>query len=63
MQKISDENAKITAAIKSACRIKLAGLERRVHWLRTDIAQLTLFIPYTAEVTDCGNGANASAEK
>jgi hypothetical protein len=56
MEQIAAENARISGAMQSKCHLKLGGLERRVHWERTDIAQLTLFIPYTAEVTDCAYG-------
>lgn len=53
LEKIAQENARMIQAMGGKCRIKLAGLERRVQWERTDIAELTLFIPYRAEVTGC----------
>ena len=53
LTRIAEENARMIAAMGSKCRIKLGGLEGRVQWERTDVAELTLFIPYGAEVTDC----------
>ncbi len=53
LEKIAQENARMIQAMGGKCRIKLAGLEGRVQWERTDIAELTLFIPYRAEVTEC----------
>jgi hypothetical protein len=56
MEQIATENERMVSSMHGKCHIKLSGLERRVHWERTDIVQLTLFIPYTAEVTDCSYG-------
>jgi hypothetical protein len=53
LARIAEENARMINAMGSKCRIKLGGLEGRVQWERTDVAELTLFIPYAAEVTDC----------
>lgn len=53
LEKIAQENARMIQAMGGKCRIKLAGLEGRVQWERTDVAELTLFIPYRAEVTEC----------
>ena len=53
LARIAGENARMVQAMGNKCRIKLGGLEGRVRWERTDVAELTLFIPYGAEVTDC----------
>jgi hypothetical protein len=53
LAKIAAENARLVKAIGSKCRVKLAGLASRVQWERTDVAELTLFVPYGAEMTDC----------
>jgi hypothetical protein len=53
LAKIAEENTRMFSAMGSSCRIRLRGLEGRVQWERTDVAELTLFIPYGAEVTDC----------
>jgi hypothetical protein len=45
--------AKITAFVNGAKVTGISGLENRVTWERTDVSELTLFIPYEAEVTDC----------
>lgn len=50
---ISGENAKLKQALGAACKLKLSGLEGRVAWERTSVSELTLFIPYGIEVTDC----------
>ena len=51
--RIAEENARVIQAMGGKCRIKIGGLEGRVRWERTDVAELTLFIPYGVEVTDC----------
>lgn len=51
--RIVEENTRMVKVMGSTCRINLGGLEGRVQWERTDVAELTLFIPYGAEVTDC----------
>jgi hypothetical protein len=53
LTKIAEENARLTRAIGGKCRVKLAGLAARVQWERTDIAELTLYVPYGTEMTDC----------
>lgn len=53
LAKIAEENVRMVQAMGGKCRIKLGGLEGRVQWERTDVAELTLFIPYNAEITDC----------
>lgn len=56
LAKISEENARIVKVMGTQCRIKLDGLEGRVQWERTDVAELTLYIPYATEVADCAYG-------
>lgn len=35
------------------CQVKVGGLEGRVKWERTELAELTLYIPYQLELSDC----------
>jgi hypothetical protein len=55
IEKIAAENAKVSAAMQSDCDITIGGLEGRVRWERTDVSELTLYIPYGMEVSDCSN--------
>ncbi|MEM8984480.1 MAG: hypothetical protein AAGC71_15720 [Pseudomonadota bacterium] len=51
--KIAAENAKVGAAMSGNCKIAVSGLESRVEWDRTGVSELTLYIPYYMEVSDC----------
>jgi hypothetical protein len=53
LSKIAAENAQLTKTMHAKCHVKLGGLASRVQWERTDVAELTLYIPYVAELTDC----------
>jgi hypothetical protein len=53
LEKIAAENSRIAKTVAGKCRVKLGGISSRVQWERTDIAELTLYIPYITELTDC----------
>jgi hypothetical protein len=40
-------------AMQADCDVAIAGLEGRVQWERVSIPELTLFIPYELEISDC----------
>jgi hypothetical protein len=50
---ISADAKKLQTAIGSQCRVSISGLSNRVSWQRSDVSQLTLYIPYEVELTDC----------
>jgi hypothetical protein len=50
---IAADARKLQAAIGGQCRVDLSGLASRVSWERTDVAELTLYLPYKVELTDC----------
>ena len=51
--KIAEENKRLIKAIGGKCKVTLTELAARVHWQRTEVAELTLYIPYGAQATDC----------
>lgn len=53
LSKIAEENARLVQTIGKSCRVKIGGLEGRVQWERTELAELTLYIPYGVEISDC----------
>jgi hypothetical protein len=53
LNKIAVDNSQLGKAMGSQCRVKVAGLERRVEWERTGVAELTLYIPYGVEIGEC----------
>lgn len=55
IEKIAAENAKVSQAMNANCEITIGGLEGRVQWERTNISELTLYIPYGMEVSDCSH--------
>jgi hypothetical protein len=50
---IAADARKLQAAAGTGCRANLSGLGSRVSWERTDEAELTLYLPYRVEITDC----------
>jgi hypothetical protein len=51
--KITEDARKLQSTIGSQCRIEINGLSNRVSWQRSDISQLTLYIPYQVQLTGC----------
>lgn len=54
IRKIFEENSKLQELVKGSCEVSVSGLERRVQWERSEVGELTLFIPYGTELK-CGN--------
>jgi hypothetical protein len=54
IKRIVDDAGQLRATVGPSCKINISGLENRVEWGRTDISELTLYIPYKVEMTDCG---------
>lgn len=55
IRKISEERKKILDAMAADCEFSITGLEGRVQWERTTVSELTLYIPYSVEVSKCAN--------
>jgi hypothetical protein len=53
IEQISADAKRLQAAIGSQCRVAISGLSNRVSWQRSDISQLTLYIPYQVELAEC----------
>lgn len=53
ISQIAAENRRLRQALGNECQVSIGGLEGRVQWQRTDVAELTLYIPYAVEVTGC----------
>lgn len=53
IEKIAAGNAKVSEAMNAECDITIGGLEGRVQWERTGVSELTLYIPYGLEVSEC----------
>ena len=50
---IGADAKKMQATVGSVCKVNLGDLSSRVSWERTDIAELTLYIPYEVELVEC----------
>ena len=53
ISKITEDAKKLREAVGSKCRIQLSGLANRVSWQRSDVSELTLYIPYQIQLTEC----------
>jgi hypothetical protein len=51
--KITEDAKKLHATVGTQCKTRLSGLSNRVLWQRSDVSELTLYIPYEVELTDC----------
>jgi hypothetical protein len=53
ISRITEDAKKLREAVGSKCRIQLSGLANRVSWQRSDISELTLYIPYQIQLAEC----------
>lgn len=53
IHKIAQDAAKLRSTVGASCTIEISGLENRVLWQRSDISELTLYIPYEVELSGC----------
>ncbi len=51
--KITEDARRLQSAVGARCKIELSGLSNRVSWKRSDVATLTLYIPYQIQLRDC----------
>ena len=51
--KITEDAKKLQAALAAQCKVEISGLSNRVSWQRSDVSQLTLYIPYQIQLTGC----------
>jgi hypothetical protein len=51
--KITEDAKRLQAAVGSQCRVDISGLAKRVSWQRSDVSELTLYIPYQVQLTGC----------
>lgn len=50
IQKIAEENKKLSQAIGQSCDIQLDGISNRVKWQRSGIIELVIYIPYRTQL-------------
>ncbi|HEX6637248.1 MAG TPA: hypothetical protein VF033_06290 [Steroidobacteraceae bacterium] len=53
IRKITDDARKLRETVGASCKVHVSGLSNRVSWQRSDVSELTLYIPYQIELTDC----------
>ena len=53
IRKITEDAKRLREAVGAKCRIQLSGLASRVSWQRSDLSELTLYIPYRVQLEDC----------
>ncbi len=51
LKKIAAENKGMVEALGERCKFSLSGLQNRVEWERSGLAELTLYIGYESEIT------------
>jgi hypothetical protein len=53
ISKVTEDAKKLREAVSAKCRVQISGLANRVSWQRSDVSELTLYIPYQIQLTDC----------
>jgi len=53
ISRIAEDAKRIRASVGRDCQVQLSGLSNRVSWKRSDIAELTLYVPYQAQLSGC----------
>jgi hypothetical protein len=53
LRKISEDAKKLQDVVGAQCKVELKGLSNRVSWKRSDLAVLTLYVPYEVKLTGC----------
>ena len=51
--KITEDAKKLRSAVGPQCKVQVSGLSNRVSWQRSDVSELTLYIPYQIQLSDC----------
>jgi hypothetical protein len=51
--KIAEDAKKLQTSVGGQCKVELSGLSNRVSWQRSDISELTLYVPYQIQLTGC----------
>ena len=51
--KITEDARKLRQTVGAQCRIQISGLSNRVSWQRSDVSELTLYIPYQVQLDGC----------
>lgn len=51
--RITADAKRLQGAVGSQCKVEISGLSQRVSWQRSDISELTLYIPYQVQLTGC----------
>jgi hypothetical protein len=51
--RITEDAKHLQEAVSRQCKIEVSGLSNRVSWERSDVSELTLYIPYQIKLTDC----------
>lgn len=51
--RITEDAKRLQQAVGSQCKVEISGLSNRVSWQRSDISELTLYIPYQVQLTGC----------
>ncbi len=51
--RIAQDAKRLQASVGGQCKVELSGLSNRVSWQRSDISELTLYVPYQVQLTGC----------
>jgi hypothetical protein len=51
--RITEDARRLQATVGQRCKVEISGLSNRVAWQRSDVSELTLYIPYQITLADC----------
>lgn len=50
---VAEDAKRLQAIVSAQCSVEIGGLSNRVSWRRSDVSELTLYIPYDVRITNC----------
>lgn len=54
---IADDTVKVRTVLGEGCKVLISGLSSRIEWERVSVSELMLYIPYTMDISECGEAA------
>lgn len=58
---IAEDTGKVRDVLGDGCKVLISGLSSRIEWERVSVSELMLYIPYTMDISECGEAASALA--
>lgn len=58
---IAEDTRKVREVLGDGCKVLISNLSSRIEWERVSVSELMLYIPYTMDISECGEAASTQA--